>query len=142
ANNGAAIINPKVLAHEKDGDYAQAYLSEHTMGSGAFQVDSWEKGQQIVMTPNPHYAEAPAFKSVEIRIIKEASARQLQLEHGDHAVAEKLTIEEFSTRIRAEGVVGGEWPSFRVTYLYLDNGRGPVADAEVRVAVSYAIEYD
>ncbi|HLW28380.1 MAG TPA: ABC transporter substrate-binding protein, partial [Kiloniellales bacterium] len=107
ANNGAAIINPKVMEHEKDGDYAQAYLSEHTMGSGVFQVDSWEKGQQIVMTPNPHYAEAPAFKSVEIRIIKEASARRLQLENGDLDIAENLPIDQISTLKQAEGVVVG-----------------------------------
>lgn len=142
ANNGAAIINPKVMEHEKDGDYAQAYLSEHTMGSGAFQVDSWEKGQQIVMTPNPHYAEAPAFKSVEIRIIKEASARRLQLENGDLDIAENLPIDQISTLKQAEGVVVGEWPSFSVTYLYLNNERGPLADEKVREAVSYAIDYD
>ena len=112
------------------------------MGSGVFQVDSWEKGQQIVMTPNPHYAEAPAFKSVEIRIIKEASARRLQLENGDLDIAENLPIDQISTLKQAEGVVVGEWPSFSVTYLYLNNERGPLADEKVREAVSYAIDYD
>src|SRR3546814_876219 len=53
--NGAGIVNPAVMEHEVDGDMAQAYLADHSMGSGAFQVSNWEKGQRIVLEPNPHY---------------------------------------------------------------------------------------
>ncbi len=142
ANNGAAIVNPKVMEHEKDGDQGQGYLSGHTLGSGAFQVDSWEKGQQIVMTPNPNYAgDKPAFKRVEIRMIKEASARRLQLENGDLDIAEYLPVDQIDALKSTDGVEVGEWPSFSVTYLYLNNERAPLDNEKVREAVSYAIDY-
>ena len=84
ANSGAAIVNPKVMEHEKDGDLAQGWLSANTAGSGAFQLAGWEKGQSIKLSPNPQYAgAAPALKAVEVRIIPDASARRLALEAGD-----------------------------------------------------------
>lgn len=143
ANNGAAIINPKVMEHEQDGDLAQGYLSSSTMGSGAFMLDSWEKGQSIVLKPNPHYVgDDPAFSRVEIRIIKEASARRLQLENGDLDIAEKLPLDQIEALRSEEGVTVGEWPSFSVTYLYLNNERAPLDNEIVREAVSHAIDYD
>ncbi|HEX7197946.1 MAG TPA: ABC transporter substrate-binding protein, partial [Dongiaceae bacterium] len=42
-DDGASIVNPKVMDHETNGDMGQAYLSDHTMGSGPYQVASWEK---------------------------------------------------------------------------------------------------
>src|SRR5882672_4400305 len=94
ATNRASIVSPAAAQHETNGDQAQAYLAEHTLGSGPYQVASWEKDQQIVMEPNPHYAgKAPSFKKVVIRIIKESSARRLQLEKGDVDIAEDLPID-------------------------------------------------
>ncbi|HEY8531305.1 MAG TPA: ABC transporter substrate-binding protein, partial [Limnochorda sp.] len=54
ANNGAGIVNPAVMAHEEDGDWGQGYLAEHTLGSGPYQVELWQKDQQIRLIPNPH----------------------------------------------------------------------------------------
>ena len=36
---------------EKWGDQA----GEHPLGTGAFALDSWDKGSQVVLTRNPHY---------------------------------------------------------------------------------------
>lgn len=143
AVNGAAIVNPKAAEHEEDGDLAQGYLSGHTMGSGAFTVESWEKGQSIVMVPNEHYAgDEPAFSRVEIRIIKEASARRLQLENGDLDIAENLPVDQIKAVKSSDGVTVGDWPSFSVTYLYLNNEKAPLDDPKVRGAVAQAIDYD
>jgi peptide/nickel transport system substrate-binding protein len=142
ANNGAAIVNPKVMQHEKDGDMAQAWLSEHTAGSGAFRVTSWEKGQSIVMEPNPHYAgTAPALKKVVIRLIKEASARRLQVEKGDLDIAEHIPLDQLEALKGKPGIRIEDNPSFSVAYLYMNNKRPPLDDARVRQAISYAIDY-
>ncbi len=60
--DAGSIVNPAVMSHESDGDLGQAYLADHSMGSGPYQVTSWEKGQQIVLEPNPHYAGKLGFK--------------------------------------------------------------------------------
>jgi peptide/nickel transport system substrate-binding protein len=142
ATNGASIVNLAAAQHETNGDLAQAYLAEHTMGSGPYQVTSWEKDQQIVMEPNPNYAgKAPSFKKVVVKIIKESAARRLQLEKGDIDMAEDLPIDQIDALKKAEGVTVVDEPSFQVTYLYLNNTHKPLDDVRVRQAISYAVDY-
>ena len=91
ANDGAAIVDPKVMEHQTGTDQAQGWLSGHTAGSGPYQLTSWEKGQSIVLEPNPKYAgPKPAFSKVIVKFVAEASARRLQLEQGDLDIAESL----------------------------------------------------
>lgn len=143
AVNGAGIVNPKAAEHEENGDHAEGHLSGHTMGSGPYQLESWEKGQSIVMVPNPHYAgPKPNFSKVEIRMIKEASARRLQLENGDLDIAEQLPVDQLDAVEKVDGVKVVEHPSFAVTYLYLNNERAPLDNVKVREAISYAIDYE
>lgn len=142
ANDGAAIVNPKIAAHEVNGDRAQGWLSVHSAGSGAYRVASWEKGQSIVLEPNPHYGEAkPSFSKVIFKMIGEASARRLQLESGDIDIAENLPNDQLDALQKNPGVHVGEYPSLSVTYLYLNNKKGALANRDVREAISYAIDY-
>lgn len=140
-DDGASIVNPKVMEHQVNGDLGQAYLSDHTMGSGPYQVASWEKSQQIVMTPNPHWAGQLAFKKIVIRIIKDASARRLQLEKGDLDLIEDVPVDQLKALAAAPGVKVVDEPSFFVTYLYLNNTRKPLDQVKVRQAISYAVDY-
>jgi peptide/nickel transport system substrate-binding protein len=140
-DDGGSIVNPKVMAHQVNGDMGQAYLSDHTMGSGPYQVASWEKSQQIVMTPNPHWARRLAFKKIVIRIIKEASARRLQLEKGDLDLIEDVPVDQLKALSSTNGITVVDLPSFFVTYLYLNNTRKPLDDVKVRQAISYAVDY-
>ncbi len=142
ASDGGSIVDPKVMEHEADGDMGQAYLSDHSMGSGAYQVESWEKGQQIVMTPNPHWSQNELFfNKVIIKIVKEASVRRLQLEKGDLDIAEDLPVDQIEAMRGKEGVTIVDEPSFYVTYLYLNNTRKPLDQVKVRQAISYAVDY-
>ena len=142
AINGASVVSPAAMTHEVDGDLAQAYLSDHTLGSGPYQVTSWEKDQQIVMEPNPNYGgPAPSFKKVVIKIVKEASARRLQLEKGDLDLVEDLPVDQIAALKSVPGVAVVDEPSFQVTYLYLNNTHKPLDDVRVRQALSYAVDY-
>lgn len=141
AGSGASIVNPAVVQHEVNGDMGQAYLADHTMGSGAYQVASWEKGQQIVMEPNPHYIGKPALNKVVIRIIKDATARRLQLEKGDLDLVEDLPADQLDSLNGTEGVAIVDEPGFFVTYLYLNNKAPLLENVKVRQAISYAMDY-
>ncbi|MBV9403895.1 MAG: ABC transporter substrate-binding protein [Acidobacteriaceae bacterium] len=141
-DDGGSIVSPEVMKHEANGDFGQAYLADHSLGSGAFQVTNWEKGQQIVMEPNPNFGgKKPAFKKIVIKIIKEASARRLQLEKGDLDIAEDIPIDQLKALKNAPGIKVVDEPSFLVTYLYLNNTRPPLDNPKVRQALSYAIDY-
>lgn len=142
ANNGAGIVNPRLDAHD-NGDYGRGWLAERTMGSGPYQVERWDKDQQIRLVPNPHYGgTAPAFRMVLFLVINDPSARRLQLERGDIDIAEALPLDQLERIRKMPGIRVEDHPSLRVTYLYLHNQRGALADPRVRRAISYAVDYD
>jgi peptide/nickel transport system substrate-binding protein len=141
-DDGASIVNPAaVRQHATNGDLAQGWLADHSAGSGPYQVASWEKGAQIILTPNPHWPGKLAFKRVEIRIIKEASARRLQLEKGDLDIIEDVPIDQLQALGKTKGVTVVDVPSFFVTYLYLNNTHPPLDNVKVRQAISWAVDY-
>ncbi len=142
ATSGGSIVNPAVMDKASGDDLAQGYLADHTMGSGPYQVKSWEKGQRLLMEPNPHWTGSKlALKEIDIKIIKEASARRLQLERGDVDIAEDIPIDQLNALKGKEGIKVVDEPSLYVTYLYLNNEKPPLDNVKVRQALSYAIDY-
>lgn len=142
ANNGAGIVNPKVESKARDGDAAKAWLAGNTAGSGPYRVASWEKGQSLVLEPNPHFAGPKVASSkVRIKIVGEASARRLQLENGDIDIAEDLPSDQLSAMKAKPGLKIEEFPSLSTTILYLNNKKPGLDKPEVRRAISWAMDY-
>jgi peptide/nickel transport system substrate-binding protein len=143
ANDGGAIINPKVAEHAQNGDEAKAWLAGHTAGSGAFKLSSWTKGQTLVMEPNPNYGgKKPVLKKMVVKIIGEASSRRLQLESGDLDIVESLPVDQFAEVGKKADLQVVQNPSLLVTYLYLNNKKAPLNNPEVRQAISWAVDYN
>ena len=142
ANNGAGIVNPKVEAKVRDGDAAKGWLAVNTAGSGPYRLANWEKGQALVLEPNPHFAGPKvAFSKVRIKIVGEASARRLQLENGDLDIAEDLPNDQLSAMKAKSGLKIEEFPSLSTTILYLNNNKPGLDKPEVRRAISWAVDY-
>ena len=141
AGAGASIINPKVVAHAKGDDSSRGWLAEHTAGSGAYVITSWERNQQITMDANPHYTAKPALRQVIFKTVREMSSRRLQLENGDADLIDQVPVDQ-AEAMKANPVVAIESnPSLYVVYVYLNNKKPPLDDPRVRQALSYAIDY-
>jgi len=141
ANDGASIINPAILKTYATDD-ARSYLAEHTAGSGAYMLQRWQKGQQLILVPNPHFnGNKPSFKRVSVKIISESSARRLQLEKGDLDIADSLPVDQFAALKKQGDVAVYDYPALRVTYLYLNNSKAPLNQPDLRRAVSWATDY-
>jgi peptide/nickel transport system substrate-binding protein len=142
AINGAGIVNPKVEAKAKDGDSGKAWLAGNTAGSGPYRLLSWEKGQALVLEPNPYFnGPKVAFSKVRIKIIAESSARRLQLENGDIDIAEDLPGDQLTAMRTKSGINVTEFPSLSTTILYMNNTKPGLARSEVRRAISWAVDY-
>lgn len=117
-------------------------MSTHTAGSGPYKLDRWQKGQQLVLVPNAYYSgPKPAFKRVTVKIIGESSSRRLQPSRGDLDIADSLPIDQLAALKQENKVAVNEYPSLRVTYLYLNNAKGALSNVNLRRAVSYAVDY-
>ncbi|EFJ7369538.1 oxygen-sensing cyclic-di-GMP phosphodiesterase [Escherichia coli] len=140
-NDGASIINPAVLK-EHAADDARGFLAQNTAGSGPFMLKSWQKGQQLVLVPNPHYpGNKPNFKRVSVKIIGESASRHLQLSRGDIDIADALPVDQLNALKQENKVNVAEYPSLRVTYLYLNNSKAPLNQADLRRAISWSTDY-
>jgi peptide/nickel transport system substrate-binding protein len=140
AHNGAAIVNP-VVAKKPEG--AETYLSTHTAGSGAFKLVNWQKGQTLTMEQNSYYAgPKPTLNKVVVKIIGEASVRRLQLEHGDLDIIEDMPEDQLKALAKKSGIVVGDYPSLRVTMLYLNTQKAPMSNPDARRAIIESLDYN
>lgn len=71
----------------------------------------------------------------------ESSARRLQLTRGDLDIAEALPVDQLMAMKNEKNLVVQEYPSLRVTYLYLNNARAPLNQVDLRRAISWAVGY-
>lgn len=143
AANYGSIVNPKVMEHEKNGDLGQNYLANNTMGSGAYQLGKWKKGEYIRLDLNPYSSVKPHFKNVYFKIVGDSSAQRLQLEKGEIDIAEGIPVEQLESVKSMNNVTIIQKPSLLVDYVYINTSKGNASlkDPRVRQALNYGIDY-
>ncbi len=142
ATNGASIINPTVMQHEKDGDLAQAWLAENTDGSGPFILSEWTRGQRAVLEAKADYwGGAPKIDKAIIRFMSESADRRMALERGDIDIAENILVDQIPALENHSDIVVKRFPSQLVEYVYINCQKPVLADNRVRQALNYAIDY-
>lgn len=58
-------------------------VTEMPLGDGPYVVKSWQKGQNMQLTVNPHYKPQPAIKNITIVFIPDTNQAVAQLISGD-----------------------------------------------------------
>lgn len=136
-----AVVNPAVMAQERGGDLARAYLSDHTAGSGSYRVKSWTRGQRVVLTANPHAPVPPRhFDRVVIKVVKDEAAYRTQLRKGDLDIYESVAPDAAAGFAGAGDVVLLSRPTPAVIALIPNNERTPLNKVEVRRALALSID--
>lgn len=142
ATDGASIVNPSVMQHEKDGDLAQAWLAENTDGSGPFTLTEWTRGQRAVLEAKPDYwGGAPNIDTAIVRFMSESADRRMALERGDIDIAENILVDQIPALEKNPDIVVKRFPSQLVEYVYINCQKPALSDNRVRQALNYAIDY-
>ena len=123
-----------------------------TIGTGAYTLKSYVKGNAIELTRNDKYwGEKPAWESVRMVSVPSAGPRLTGLLAGDFDLIENPAARDLK-RIKEAGLGYTIKPSVRVMFFQLDAGRNPspmvkspkgdnpLQDARVRRAMSMAID--
>ncbi len=50
--------------------------------SGAFMISRWERGQQVVLVPNPHFSPRPHLDRIVVRTVPEQTTRMVEFQTG------------------------------------------------------------
>jgi len=141
------IINSKEAKKHATADdpWAAEYLHRMPLGGGAFKLERWDPGQQVVYTRFDGWKSGPlpGAKRVIIREVPSASTRRALLEKGDADVSLDLPAKDFRELADSGKVsVQGAPIENSMSALGLNMNFEPFQKKLVRQAVAYAIPYD
>lgn len=140
----ANIVNPK-LADNEGSDLGQTYLADKDMGSGPFVLDSWDRGQKLVLKANDKYwGGVPKLKTVNIRIVNEPSTARLMLEKGeiDQIDDTMLSPDVMKQMEGTKGIEIVKSPGFQIDDISMNMEKKPLDNVKVRQALAHAVNYD
>ena len=113
------------------------------VGTGPFKLDSWAKGNNLVLARWDGYRDvkAIALRRVSIRFISDAAAQVASLLAGDvdlfPRVSAAQNLAQFRADKRFQVLVGG---SRAKTIVAINNKKKPLDDVRVRRAIAMAID--
>jgi peptide/nickel transport system substrate-binding protein len=127
-----------------DDPWALEWMAQNSLGGGAYTLDSYEAGNQIVLKKNPDYPKADDvyFETVIMQIIPSETDRAQLLANGTLDIAEGLGVDAIDGLEGTDGVKVLDIPSRAQNTISLVQSYAPFADVKVREALSHAIPYD
>ena len=144
------IINSKVAKSHAtpDDPWAQNWLKANTAGSGAYSVESFKPGEQIILKRNEDWTRSAdgkpaAFKRVIAQTIPEAATRANLVERGDADLAIDLQANDAASLAGKGKVKVISTPQYNaVSFISFNTQMAPFNNVKVRQAIAYALPYD
>ncbi|WP_066584233.1 ABC transporter substrate-binding protein [Cellulomonas timonensis] len=141
---GPRMISPTVLTAQAGDDFAQAYLSTASAGTGPYVLSKAVVGEGYELTYFEDYWGGldPEFTTIKLPVYTEISAMQLELEKGDlHALLASVPTASRQKYLDSEGLEAYALPSFQVGVLYMNPNRELLAEASSRRALFEGVDW-
>jgi peptide/nickel transport system substrate-binding protein len=133
----------KANATDKD-PWATEYLHKNPAGGGAYMLENWTPGQQLIYTrfDNWKSGKLPQMKRVIVREVPSAATRRALVERGDADVSLDLPNKD-AKELAAKGklTISGTSIDNTIHAVGLNVDFGPFKNKKVRQAVAYAMPY-
>lgn len=118
------------------------YVNAGPVGTGAYMLKEWKKGEYMTFEANPNYRVKgePLAKEVEFVVVADDNSRVIQLQGGDINIADSVP---FSSMKQLEGDATCKpdpKPSTMVYWLSLNTGNSYLSDVNVRKALMQATD--
>ncbi|BBY29155.1 ABC transporter substrate-binding protein [Mycolicibacterium sediminis] len=141
---GPRMVSPEGLKKNAGGDNAQGYLTNHDLGTGPYTLTAAEVGSRYALASYPQYwGDKPYFEKVEIPVITDVSAQQLQFNNGQiAAIMHDLPSSAVEQYLNDDKFAHYSLPTMMSNYLYLNPHKGMMTDVAKRNAVMQAIDVD
>lgn len=138
---GAAFITSEAFWKKVGGKTGTS--NSLVVGTGPYQVTSFQPDSGVKLTRNPHWAGAvPRAKEIDIKFIADQNTRLLAAKSGDVDIAFNVPLDQVDQwkAISGERVVAVNDLSY--VGLNFDTRVSPFNDPKVREAFSYAVDRD
>jgi peptide/nickel transport system substrate-binding protein len=138
------IVNPKLVEANKAADDGQAWLGANIAGSGAFVLKRSEPGNlyEVERASDGWRKGGGNVTNVIWQIVRETVKQRNMIQAGQVHMAMDLTSEDIDALKGKPGVNLIIEPEFRTFSIKMNTANGPLADINLRRAVSYAFDYD
>jgi peptide/nickel transport system substrate-binding protein len=157
AGEGMTLLS--LLAHISGDIFDSTLLKEHATaedpyavrwsalhgnyGFGAYRLDSFTPGQQLVLTANPnYYAGSPAVKKVIQQLVPDAGTRANLVRNKDVDIATALLPADIASFGTAAATKTFIVDTIQFTTLELNTVEGQFTNGALRQAMRYALPYD
>lgn len=134
---GASIISKAAM--ESMGEEA---FAERPVGSGAFMVEDWLRGDRVILKKNTEYWDAAnvSLDGVEWISIPDDNTRMLAVQAGELDAAIYVPFSRVNELKRDENLSVVINPSTREDHLLLNHEHAPLDNVKVRQAIDFAID--
>lgn len=141
------VVNSKLLKkNEKDGDWAQAWMTRNVAGTGSFKLKRYDPAVGFIGERfKEHFAGwGPKYlDEIEFRTVLETNTRVLGMIKGDYHGTDGYMAPDQIERLRQSlNVKILEEESMRVFHFAIHNDRPPMNDVHFRKALVHAFDYE
>ncbi len=128
----------QLLIYDEE-SYDDAYMSDHTIGTGPYIVTDYVVNSHITAERNPNYWGEPAkIKTINFKVIGEAAQIVNAIETNDIDVSSTLAVADADYVESLGWNVDKAWSGYCHTAYFSFNG--PLASKDARYAVAYAMD--
>lgn len=137
------IVSKADVTANLGADDGQTWLRTNLAASGPFKVRRAEAGNlyELERVADAWQKGSGNLTGVIWRITRETSNQRMSLQRGEAHIAVDLTSEDMDALKDKPGVVRVIEPEYRTFSIKMNTMKGPLADIELRKAISYAINY-
>ncbi len=115
--------------------------TEHPVGTGAFKLESWTRGDKLVLVRNEDYwGEKAKLDKLIIRPINDNAARLQALQTGEIQGYDLVEPQDVPTVKGDSKLQVLERPAFNIAYITINQKVKPFDKLEVRQAVAYGLD--
>ena len=137
------------LATPEDPFAFEALNNTTSAGFGWYDIESWDKGTEVVLKANENTIDEVEFTDITIRAVASSATRIGALLSGDADVVTGLSPQEFDSVGQEDGIKVLSWQGNLFLTLGLnyaiapwDGGGDPQVQRLLRQAVAHAVPYD
>ena len=141
---GPRMMSPTGLQKNGGSDFTQNYLTTHDLGTGPYTLTDAQVGSHYAMASFPEYwGPKPYFEKVEMPVITDTSAQQLQFNNGQlAAILHDLPSSAVEQYLNNPKYSHYSLPTMMANFLYINPNKGIMKDQATRTAMMDAIDVD
>lgn len=135
----ASVISEKAMKAEGEEAFA-----EKPLGSGAFSVKEWVRGERVSLVKNPYFwqADRVSLDGVEWLTLPDDNTRMLKVQAGELDAALNVPFSRIASLQKDANLTVELNPSTREDHLLINHSHGVLGKVEVRQALDFAIDKD